>query len=225
MDCFSISNIYEKNGLKTVDINPLPVNYCSFDCVFCPLGRTAVKTDKPVYFKETKGFLIKLVNFLKDNRLDLVFINSNGEGLANSEIRDIINVIKDKNIKVKLLSNGYILNNSEYRDIIEMCDEVIGELSLTNEKDFQTLHRPLEGYTLNQYVTNLAEFRKWYKGKFILNISIIKNYSDSNESLEIFKKMIEKISPDEVFFETPDNDRFKGAFQVSKERMAEIERI
>ena len=34
MDSFSIGSLYEINGLKTVDINLLPENYCGFDCVF-----------------------------------------------------------------------------------------------------------------------------------------------------------------------------------------------
>ncbi|MDF2883974.1 MAG: hypothetical protein K0R54_4539 [Clostridiaceae bacterium] len=37
--------------------------------------------------------------------------------------------------------------------------------------------------------------------------------------------MIEKISPDEVYFETPDEDRLKGAFQVSEERLKEIQKM
>jgi wyosine [tRNA(Phe)-imidazoG37] synthetase (radical SAM superfamily) len=105
-----------------------------------------------------------------------------------------------------------------------MCDEVIGELAVTNERDFHKLLRPIEGYTLEEYVNNMAEFRKWFSGKFTLDITIIKNYSDSDESVDIFRGMIQKISPDEVYFETPDEDRLKGAFQVSEERLKEIER-
>lgn len=53
MKPFSIGEVYlNKNNERIRDINPLPENYCSFDCVFCPLGRTKVKTDKTFNFKE-----------------------------------------------------------------------------------------------------------------------------------------------------------------------------
>ena len=221
MDSFSIGNLYEINGLKTVDINLLPENYCGFDCVFCPLGRTIVKTNKIFHFEETKEFIKNLSVFLDNNQLELVFIK-NGESLANAKIDDVIKLIKNRDIKVRLLSNGYVLNNSEYRNILQMCDEVVGELAVTTEKDFQKLQRPLEGYTLEKYVTNMLEFRKWFKGKFILDITILKNYSDSYEAVEIFKSIISKLSPDAVFFETPDEEKFKGLFQISKERLNEI---
>jgi len=193
--------------------------------VFCPFGRTIVKTDKTFYFEETKEFINKLTKILDDSKLDVVFINPDGESLANADIQAVIKLIKNKNVKVRLLSNGYILNNNEYRNILEMCDEVVGELAVTNEKDFQKLLRPLKGYTLVQYVDNMSEFRKWFKGKFILDITILKKYSDSDKSIEIFKTMITKLSPSEVFFETPDEERFKGLFQVSKERLKEIKQI
>ena len=106
-----------------------------------------------------------------------------------------------------------------------MCDEVIGELSVTNETNFQKLQRPLEGYTLNEYVTNMREFRKWFKGKFILDITILKNYSDSDESIIKFKDMIAKISPDEIFFETANSPKLKDAFKVSDERLDQISKI
>ncbi|MDF2885408.1 MAG: radical protein [Clostridiaceae bacterium] len=187
MEGFSISNVYVDNGYGTIDINPLPEDYCSFDCVFCPLGRTAVKTDKMFFFKETKEFINRLREVLHNNKVDIVFINPDGEGLANGELIDVIRLIKERNIKVRLLSNGYIFNRKEFRKALSMCDEVIGELAVTNERDFHKLLRPIEGYTLEEYVNNMAEFRKWFSGKFTLDITIIKNYSDSDESVDIFR--------------------------------------
>ena len=92
MKAFSISEIYLNDiGESTIDINPLPKNYCSFDCIFCPLGRTEVKTDKSFNFGETNSFLIKLENILKKFKIQNVFINPNGETLANDNILNIIN--------------------------------------------------------------------------------------------------------------------------------------
>jgi len=222
MEGFSISEVYIENGCRTVEINPLPDSYCSFDCVYCPLGRKAIKTDKMQFFEGTGEFISRLKAFLDSNEIDGVFINPAGEGLVNAELKEIIKVIKERNKKVKLLSNGYILNNEEFREVLSMCDEVIGELAVTNEEDFRRLHRPIEGYTLAEHVNNMVGFRKWFNGKFILDISIIKGYSDSDESVEIYRDMIKRISPDEVLIGTPDGDRLKGTLQVPEDRLEEI---
>lgn len=220
MDAFSISNIYEdENSRRVVDINPLSGNYCSFDCVFCPLGRTKVKTEDSFFFEETEGFIERLDNTLKGNDIDVVFINPNGESLANRDLIKVIEVIKNHGVKVRLLSNGYILNKEEYKETLSMCDEVIGELAVVEEEDFQRIQRPIEGYTLDKYVNNMASFKKWYKEKFIIDITILKGYSDSDEAVEKLKKYILRINPDEVSAGMTSNEKVWNTLGVSQERL------
>lgn len=225
MKAFSIGEVYlNKNKENVVDINPLPENYCTFDCVFCPLGRTKVKTDKAFNFKETEVFLDNLEEILKNKKIDIVFINPDGESLTNSRILDVINLIKKYKAKVRILSNGYLFNRSEYKNILNNCDEVIGELAVISEKHFQKIQRPLQGFTFEEYVSNMKNFNKQYKGKFVIAITILKNYSDSNENVEEFKKIIEMIKPDEILVETPDSEKFKKAFGIDEARLTEIEK-
>lgn len=68
----------------------------------------------------------------------------------------------------------------------------------------------------------MMKFRKWYKGKFILDITIIKNYSDSDQHISKLKEMIKKIDPDGIYTGTPDDDRFKDAFKVNEERLKTV---
>lgn len=224
MKAFSIGEVrLNKNKEKVVDINPLPENYCSFDCVFCPLGRTRVKTDKPFNFKETEVFLDNLEEFIKNKKMDIVFINPNGEAFINSRLLDVINLIKKYNVKVKIISNGYLFNRDEYKNILNNCDEVIGELAVTSEEHFQKIQRPLQGYTFEKYVSNMKSFNKQYNGKFIIDVTILKNYSDSTEDVEKFKEIIKRIKPDEILVQTPGEEKFKKSFGVDKARLKEIE--
>ena len=85
---------------------------------------------------------------------------------------------KIKDIPVRLLSNGYLLGRDEYIKIANKCDEVIGEIKVITEEDFQKVQRPIEGYTLEEYISNMISFNKQYKGKFIFEVTIIKGYND-----------------------------------------------
>lgn len=223
MDSFSISNVYLNKGKKTIDINPLPYKYCSFDCVFCPFGRTKVKTNDAKIIYETDKFIKNLELILKQKEIDIVFINPNGEALANYELKNIINIIKSYNIEVNLLTNGYILNDEKYRYTLKLCDKVIGELAVTNEEDFKKIQRPLDGYTLQIYIDNMTEFNKWFKGKFLIAITILKGYSDSEDDIDFFKRVIKKINPDDIILETPTRKKFKQAFGVDREKLKIIE--
>ncbi|NRT29459.1 wyosine [tRNA(Phe)-imidazoG37] synthetase (radical SAM superfamily) [Clostridium beijerinckii] len=129
---------------------------------------------------------------IENANAELIFINSKGEALVNDKIGYIIDLIKDKGLPVRLLSNGYLLGRDEYIEIANRCDEVIGEIKTITEEDFQKIQRPIEGYTLNEYISNMVSFNKQYNGKFIFEVTIIKGYNDDEESIQKMKKLLKK---------------------------------
>lgn len=223
MDPFSISEIYlNEHNERVIHINPLPENCCTFDCVFCPLGKTKVKTDEPLDFNETEDFLTRLEDVLKNKDMDLVFIDPDGDMFAQGRVSEIVQMIKEHDLKVRIISNGYLFNRVENRPVLNMCDEVIGELAVTKEEDFQKLQRPLPGYTLEELVSNMAKFNSQYQGQFILDITILKDYSDSDADIERFKKFIRQIRPDELDVHTPTKEPLGSAFGIDSAMLQEI---
>ena len=65
-------------------------------------------------------------------------------------------------------------------------------------------------------------FNKQYKGKFILEVTIIKGYNDTEESVNKIKNIINEISPDKVIVERMNDERFKKKLGISDERFDEI---
>lgn len=218
MDPFWISEIEDRKGEKVLYINPLPEKCCTFDCVFCPIEeRTINKTEQSFFFEGTKAMLEKLEVILKENKVDKIYILPDGEGLANAELPAIILLAKQAGCKLRIITNGYILNHPLYKDIMLQCDEVIGELMTVREEDFQRLQRPLEGYTLQDYVNNMHQFRKAFKGMFDLSITLLKNYSDDKQALDFFKSAVCLLKPSNIYVETPEEGKLKQAFGVEQE--------
>lgn len=218
MEPFWISDIVERNGEKTLYINPLPEKYCTFDCVFCPMEmRTSKKTDQYFHFEGTQQLLSRLETILSKSSVDNVFIMPDGEGLANADLTSILEVIKRHGCKSKIISNGYLFNHPQYKEILLQFDEVIGELMTVNEEDFQKLQRPIEGYSLGSYVENMAAFRKDFTGDFNLSITLLKNYSDDAEALKFFRVAVAKIKPNNIYWETPEEGKLQQAFGVNED--------
>lgn len=224
MGNFSYKDIYIEDGKRVLEINVLPEKHCNFDCIFCPIGRSKNKIDTQTSFGKIDKSLIELSKKIEDSNPDLVFINSMGEALVHDKIEEIINFIKSKGLAVKLLSNGYILAKDEYMKIANKCDEVIGEIKVTTDENFQKLQRPIEGYTLEQHVKNMATFNKQYKGKFIFEITIIKGYNDDDKSVEKIKDFIREISPNEVIVVRIDDEPFKKKLGISDKRYEKIKK-
>lgn len=225
MGGFTYKDIYIEDGKRVLEVNILPEKYCNFDCIFCPIGRSHNKVDTPQSFAEMEHSLRELESKLEKNKVDLVFINSKGEALVNVKIRDIIELIKGKGLPVRLLSNGYLLGRNEFKEIANMCDEVIGEIKAVSEEDFQKIQRPIKGYTLEEYISNMITFNRQYKGKFILEVTIINGYNDTEESMNKIKHIISELSPDKIIVERMNDDRFKKKLGISDERFNEISKI
>ena len=219
---FTYKEIYIEDGKKVLEINILPEKYCNFNCVFCPIGRSKNQIDTPVSFEDTEASIAELGDMIEKTNPELIFINSKGEALVNDKVEEVIDFIQSKNLPVRLLSNGYILARDEYINIANKCEEIIGEIKVITEEDFKKIQRPIEGYTLEEYISNMAFFNKQYNGKFIFEITIIKGYNDDEKSIEKLKDIIKKISPDKVVVVRIDDERLKKKMWVDDEHFGEI---
>ncbi len=215
MSGFSYKDIYSEDGKRVLEVNILPEKHCNFDCIFCPIGRSQNKVDTQKSFDAMDSSLKELESMIEKTKAELVFINSKGEALVNENIIDIINIIKGKGLPVKLLSNGYILNLPEFKEIANMCEEVIGEIKVASNEDFQKIQRPIEGYTFENHISNI-------KGKFILEVTILKGYNDDEESIQKLKSVIKEISPNKVIIERLEDEKFKKKLGIPDERFEEI---
>ena len=222
MNNFTYKNVYIEEGKKVLEVNILPEKHCNFDCIFCPIGRSKNKVDTQKSFDEIDISLAELNKKIDEIKAELVFINSKGEAFINDKILDIIDFIKNKGVSVRLLSNGYLLGREEFIKIANKCDEIVGEIKVITEEDFQKIQRPIDGYTLEKYINNMISFNKQYKGRFIFDVTIIKGYNDDEESVEKLKEVIKQISPDKIIVARMDDDIFKKKLGISDEKFKEI---
>lgn len=222
MNNFTYKDVYIEEGKKVLEVNILPEKHCNFDCIFCPIGRSKNKVDTQKSFDEIDISLAELNKKIDETKAELVFINSKGEAFINDKILDIIDFIKNKGVSVRLLSNGYLLGREEFIKIANKCDEIVGEIKVIIEEDFQKIQRPIDGYTLEKYINNMISFNKQYKGRFIFDVTIIKGYNDDEESVEKLKEVIKQISPDKIIVARMDDDIFKKKLGISDEKFREI---
>ena len=103
-----------------------------------------------------------------------------------------------------------------------MCEEVIGEIKVISNEDFQKIQRPIAGYTFENHISNMKAFREQYKGKFILEVTILKGYNDDEESIEKIKNIIKEISPSKIIIARLEEEIFKNKLGITDERFEEI---
>lgn len=223
MDLMRVKKVYtDPENRKVMEINALPSKYCTFKCVFCPIGQAGEQTEGTFHFGETGPFLSSLAERIDSEKPDVLFINSMGESFANAQLEEIIALAKEKNVQVSLYTNGYLLGNPEFAKIASLCDEVSGEIKAVSEPSFQKLQRPLLSYSLETYLENMVRFRESYNGRFTVYVTLIKGANDDPDSVEWIRKTLLRLNPTTVVFETFTDEKFGKAFGISEEKLEEI---
>lgn len=140
---------------------------CSFDCLYCDLGRTKmrlnrVKKDGPYADFETLEFeLDKQFAQFSERKLniDAIHISGNGEPTLYphlTEAVDIILKLRDKyfsQAKTFLLTNGAHLDQRKILDAANKLDSVIFKLDVGNDQTLKLVNSPLVRSTLSHLIS------------------------------------------------------------------------
>ncbi len=222
MNYFTFKEPRVENGRKVLELNILPEKRCPFDCVYCPVSRAIarVKTTEIARFGPVADSLAELERRVRAARPDLVFINSTGEALYSDRLPEVIAFLHGLGLPVRLLSNGYPLGELRFARTAALCEEVIGELKSGREGVFQSVQRPVPGCTLERYLRGMADFRSHFSGTFILEITVVRKYSDDAESLQFFCRATREIRPDALNVVTIEDEPFARALAVDQKTLA-----
>ena len=191
---------------RSLGIDLVPYKTCTFDCIYCDLGRTTYKTTFRKSYVSTEEVQreLELTLLGLDKKPDYITLSGSGEPTLNQNIGDIIHTIKHwTSIPVAVLTNGSLLSIQEVRkDLIE-ADVVLPSLDAINDVTFQCLNRPHPSLEIDEIISGLIQFRKQYRGQIWLEVVFCRGINDDKEEIERLKGVIERIQPDRVQLNTP----------------------
>jgi wyosine [tRNA(Phe)-imidazoG37] synthetase (radical SAM superfamily) len=188
---------------RSLGIDPICAEgkICSFDCVYCSLGRTTIKTIERKTFVQAKIARQDLEKALKKVNADVVTFSGTGEPTLAKNLGELIEIARDvSGLPVAVLTNSSLMFRKSVRKDLVKADIVKGKLDASNDVLFKMINRPDEKISLSNIVEGLEKFRKEFAGRFAIEIMFVpENKQFSGEIAKITKK----INPDEIQINTP----------------------
>ncbi len=206
----------------SLGLDIIPKKTCSFNCVFCEVGITNNITSERKNFIKLEDLKIELEKFFtEDIRVDFITFAGSGEPTLNSEIGSMIRYLKKKynSIPVVVLTNGSLLWMKEVREELLYADIVEPSLNAVDEDTFIKISRPEKNIIFPLYLEGLIKFREEFKGKYFLEIFLVKGINDNFENINRFIEIIRKINPDRIHLNTIDRPPQLDFEPVSEEVM------
>ncbi len=191
---------------------------CSFDCVYCQLGRANAKTTQRGKYIDINKMKSELAATPK-TKVDTITFSGTGEPTLNSQLGEMIDFAKGFGIPVAVLTNSSFLPDADARRDLLNADIVCAKLDAPDENLFQEINNPAEGLHFETILEGIKSFRREFRGKLALQMMFIGSNKGSAEEMA---SLAREIRPDEVQLDTP--LRRSQAPPISPQEMEEVEK-
>jgi len=175
-------------------------NTCSFDCVYCQLGKTRnplVERREFVSLEELKIALDKVAGV----RADFATFSGMGEPTLASNLAQAIELTRNMlHLPIAVLTNSSLMTKDDVRHDLALADVVVAKIDASSEELFRQINRPYVSCSLDHVVQALHSFRRDFGGKMALQMMFIReNMGKAAEMAGLAKAL----SPDEIQINTP----------------------
>lgn len=209
---------------RSLGVDVVPLKTCTFDCVYCQLGRTTEKTLRRRSFFPLKEVVREARERVRNGRPDYVTVAGSGEPTLEARLGDLVEALKGiSDVPVALLTNGSLLWDEEVQRAAMLADLVIPSLDAGDEEFFRWVNRPAEGLTLDQILDGLTRFRSRYTGKIWLEVMVLAGMTETQTRLQALSAAVARLRPDRVQLNTPVRPGGQDfAVPLSAERLASL---
>jgi len=193
----------------SLGITVTPCKVCSFDCVYCQLGKTTIKTAEIQEHLKAGEIIQELIIWVQNNpqlaqELNYISFSGAGEPTLNSRIGQLIAEIKKViPVPIAVITNASLLNNPQVRKDISLADLIVPSLDAANPEVFLQINRPHETLKLDEIIQGLISLRKEFSGQIWLEVMLVRGINDDLRQIKRLNEIIEKINPQKIQLNSP----------------------
>ncbi len=173
---------------------------CSFDCVYCQIGKTGLLTNERKKFIEAKEIVVEL-DMLPALKIDYITFSGAGEPTLAENLGEMIKAVKlIRKEPIAVITNGSLMELGEVRTELSLADFVVVKLDACSQESLEEINRPVKGIKFDSILDGIKEFRENYQGKLALQVMFIGN---NKQDINKYVYFTNYIQPDEIQLNTP----------------------
>lgn len=208
---------------RSLGIDLVPFKTCTYDCVYCQLGRTTHRTVERREYVSTDAALAQLQAKLATGIApDYISLAGSGEPTLNSGIGRLLPAIKGlTDIPVAVITNGSLLWMDEVCGELLAADVVLPSLDAGDAPMFKRVNRPDPAVTFELMVEGLTGFAKRFRGETWLEVMLLAGLTDMPAEAAKIATLVRAIGPTRTQLNTASRPAADSSVQpVPPEKMA-----
>ncbi|MEA3312102.1 MAG: radical SAM protein, partial [candidate division WOR-3 bacterium] len=225
---------------QSLGVNNIPPKICTYSCVYCQLGRTLrMQTDRRSFHepeeivRQVKEKIGKLRE--RDEPIDYVTLVPDGEPTLDINLGREIELLKPLGFKIAVITNSSLIWREDVRTELSKADWVSLKLDSVDQKMWRRVNRPYRTLRLDLILDGVLGFARGFKGELATETMLVKGFNDGAKRLEETAEFIARLNPAvsyvsiptrppaEEWAKAPDEETINRAYQIFKERIANVE--
>lgn len=173
---------------------------CSFDCIYCQLGRTKHPITERRNFIRVEQ-LIEELQRAEGLPLDYVTFAGVAEPTLAANLASLVRAVRERSpYPIAILTNSSLLAREDVRQDLALFDLVATKVDAPNEALFQEINRPFVPYSLEEIIEGIRLFREGFRGRLALQMMFVEANKDHASEMA---QLARELKPDEVQLNTP----------------------
>ena len=183
-----------------IDLVSTERSTCSFDCIYCQLGRTAQPITERREFVKVDELAAELES-VRGVAADCATFSGMGEPTLADNLGEAIRMVRAAlGLPVAVLTNSSLMSDGDVRRDLAQADFVVAKLDAPDEETFRLVNRPFGPCTLEDILDGISRFSAEYGGKLALQMMFVEANRDCAAEMA---RIARELSPDEVQINTP----------------------
>lgn len=189
---------------RSLGVDLTPFKTCSFDCIFCQLGRTTTKTLERQEYIPVDAVIAELDAWLKDGgTADVITLAGSGEPTLNSGFGRVIEFVRGASrIPVALLTNGSLMRDPDVRAQAARADVVKLSLSAWDPATLAHINRPAPAIDFDRLIEGQRLFRRQFTGELWVEVFLVWGVNTTPRDVSRIAELVKSIAPDKVHLNT-----------------------
>ena len=187
---------------RSLGVDPLgsSVKRCTYDCIYCQLGRTPGGPVRIGAWADPSALADEL-RAIAHVPVDYVTFSGMGEPTLASNLGELLQVARvTRKTRLAVLTNASLLGDPDVRAALSLADCVVAKLDAADEEAFLAINRPRIPCSLAEVVGGIREFREGFAGRLALQLMFLAGNAGQAEQLAA---LVRSLQPDEVQLNTP----------------------
>ncbi len=187
---------------RSLGVNNIPKKVCSYDCVYCQIGKTKLLSVERREFFKIDEILKEVSDKSRNSEYDYITFVPDGEPTLDINLGQEIKALKDLG-KIAVITNASLLWVEGVREALHHADWVSVKLDAARKGTWKKIDRPHFSLSFEKVLEGILEFSKQFEGTLVTETMIISEFNDSEKDLVEIAKLLEKINPKTAYISVP----------------------